>query len=89
MLASFMLPIDFNIVNREGVKFRSRACQRREKMINYCSEFVKSCFVPALFTFGILNLEVPKGKFRGSRYGFRTLGLSPSFAVKFYVDELV
>jgi hypothetical protein len=30
MLASFMLLVDFNAVSREGVKFRGRACQRRD-----------------------------------------------------------
>ena len=30
MLASFMLLVDFNAVSWEGVKFRGRACQRRD-----------------------------------------------------------
>jgi hypothetical protein len=30
MLAGFLVLIDFNAVSREGVKFRGRACQRRE-----------------------------------------------------------
>jgi hypothetical protein len=30
MLASFMLSVDFNAVCWEGVKFRGRACQRRD-----------------------------------------------------------
>jgi hypothetical protein len=30
MLASFMLSVDFNAVSWEGVKFRGRACQRRD-----------------------------------------------------------
>ena len=30
MLASFMLLGDFNAVSWEGVKFRGRACQRRD-----------------------------------------------------------
>ena len=30
MLASFMLSVDFNSVSWEGVKFRGRACQRRD-----------------------------------------------------------
>jgi hypothetical protein len=35
MLASFMLSVDFNAVSWEGVKFRGRACQRREKLKFY------------------------------------------------------
>ena len=30
MLASFMLFVDFDAVSWEGVKFRGRACQRRD-----------------------------------------------------------
>jgi hypothetical protein len=30
MLASFKLLVDFNAVSWEGVKFRGRACQRRD-----------------------------------------------------------
>ena len=30
MLASFMLLVDFNAISWEGVKFRGRACQRRD-----------------------------------------------------------
>jgi hypothetical protein len=30
MLASFMLFVDFDAVTWEGVKFRGRACQRRD-----------------------------------------------------------
>jgi hypothetical protein len=30
MLESFMLSVDFNAVSWEGVKFRGRACQRRD-----------------------------------------------------------
>jgi hypothetical protein len=31
MLASFLLLVDFNAVSWEGVKFRGRACQRRDQ----------------------------------------------------------
>jgi hypothetical protein len=30
MLASFLVLVDFNVVSWEGVKFRGRACQRRD-----------------------------------------------------------
>jgi hypothetical protein len=33
MLASFLVLVDFNAVSWEGVKFRSRACQRRDQSI--------------------------------------------------------
>jgi hypothetical protein len=33
MLASFMLLVDFNAVSLEGVKFRGRACQRRDENV--------------------------------------------------------
>ena len=33
MLASFMLFVDFDAVSWEGVKFRGRACQRRDLSI--------------------------------------------------------
>jgi hypothetical protein len=36
MLASFMLLVDFNAVSWEGVKFRGRACQRRDNYIYCC-----------------------------------------------------
>jgi hypothetical protein len=32
MLASFMLFVDFDAVSWEGVKFRGRACQRRDTL---------------------------------------------------------
>ena len=35
MLASFMLFVDFDAVSWEGVKFRGRACQRRDSKINF------------------------------------------------------
>ena len=34
MLASFMLFVDFDAVSWEGVKFRGRACQRRDLLHN-------------------------------------------------------
>ena len=33
MLASFMLFVDFDTVSWEGVKFRGRACQRRDMYV--------------------------------------------------------
>ena len=33
MLASFMLFVDFDAVTWDGVKFRGRACQRRDYML--------------------------------------------------------
>ena len=35
MLASFMLFVDFDAVTWDGVKFRGRACQRRDKNFWY------------------------------------------------------
>ena len=39
MLASFMLLVDFNAVSWEGVKFRGRACQRRDLSIYHGNLF--------------------------------------------------
>ena len=36
MLASFMLFVDFDAVSWEGVKFRGRACQRRDIYLYIC-----------------------------------------------------
>ena len=35
MLASFMLFVDFDAVTWDGVKFRGRACQRRDHRLKY------------------------------------------------------
>jgi hypothetical protein len=39
MLASFMLSVDVSAVGWEGVKFRGRACQRRDPFKYYCALF--------------------------------------------------
>jgi hypothetical protein len=38
MLASFMLLVDFNAVSWKGVKFRGRACQRRDEAFRLKNE---------------------------------------------------
>ena len=42
MLASFMLFVDFDAVSWEGVKFRGRACQRRDIKAIIWDEFFKN-----------------------------------------------
>ena len=42
MLASFMLFVDFDAVTWDGVKFRGRACQRRDKIFDFSGRFSES-----------------------------------------------
>ena len=61
----FMPPIEFKIVSWEGVKFRGRACQCREKRLNYCSKFVKSCSFPHYSISGYLTWRYLRGNLGG------------------------
>jgi hypothetical protein len=47
MLASFLVLVDFNAISWEGVKFRGRACQRRDlvKRAKYNEKVMKTIFL--------------------------------------------
>jgi hypothetical protein len=52
MLASFMLLVDFNAVSLEGVKFRGRACQRRDlcpATLSFIQHFILQFFIHEVF----------------------------------------
>ena len=57
MLASFMLFVDFDAVSWEGVKFRGRACQRRD-MYNYIFAYSVDAIISARRDHSLIQHEL-------------------------------